>query len=79
MKAGSSLVAYFAKVAATTFVAIVVLAVVIGMALSFYSQATDARVSAGAFFLQAEDFFWIVAISIVVGAVAAVVRHLRRT
>ena len=72
------LAVHFMKVAAVTFVSIVLVAVVVGMAFSFYSRATDARVSAGAFFLQAEDFFWLAVISVVVGAIAAAVRLFRR-
>lgn len=76
MTARTTHTVYFVKVAAVAFVTIVVLAVVAGMMLSFYSAG--ARVSDGAFFLQAEDFFWIAVISVAIGAVALAVRLVRR-
>lgn len=76
MTIGTTHTAYFIKVAAVAFVTIVVLAVFAGMVLSFLS--TGARVSVGAFFLQAEDFFWIAVISVAIGVVALAVRLVRR-
>jgi hypothetical protein len=78
MKTETSIAIHFIKVAAISFVSIVALAVAISIAFSMYSQAMGARVSAGAFDLQVEDFFWVGVISVVIGAVAAVVRFVRR-
>jgi hypothetical protein len=74
----TALASYFIKATAVAFVTVVVLAVVAGTALSIYSRTTGARVSDGAFFLQLEDFVWIAAIAVVIGAAATAVRFVRR-
>jgi hypothetical protein len=61
-----------------TFLSLAAALIAIGFGFSLYSQATNAPVSPGAFNIQGEDLFWVAVVSVIIGAVAVVVRLLRR-